>query len=135
MITLLDGRSVDLGNINFDQSSYHFYLIDTSEDITNLISRADKNANWSDFDPTVDNTRASNEASGGSGPVAPLNDSTLSILANQLETDPLAAPIASAKSALNNAVNDLTGGSTVAKIALAAGALLAVAVIVKLSFK
>lgn len=135
MITLSDGRQVSLGNIAFDTSTYHFTLIDTGEDVTNLISRADKNANWPDFDPTVDNTRASNEAAGGSGPVAPLDDSTASIFANQILTDPLAAPINSLKGELNSVVNDITGGSTVGKVALAAGVLLAVAVIVKLSFK
>lgn len=135
MITLLDGTQLSLSDISFDPTTYHFTQISTGADITDNISRADKIANWPNFDPTVDNTRLSNEEAGGTGPVAPLDDSTLSILGTQLATDPLAAPIAAAKSELNNVVNSITGGSTIAKVGLAAGALLAVAVIVKLAFK
>lgn len=58
-ITLLDGRSTDTGSIRWDKSSYHFYL--GSEDVTNLINRADKVANWSGFDVYKDNSRLSAE--------------------------------------------------------------------------
>lgn len=127
MITLLDGRQVALSNISFDSDTYHFTLIDTGEDVTNLISRADKLANWPDFDPTIDNTRASNEASGGTGPVAPLNTSTASIFTNQILTDPLAAPI----SALNSAVAELSASSGIQKIGLILGLGLAAIVLVE----
>jgi hypothetical protein len=89
-ITLSDGTIVPVDSINFDSDTYHFYL--NSQDITNLISRADKIANWTAFDPSVDNTRLSNERTGGTGPVDNLPTNTTGIFIDQILTDPLAAP-------------------------------------------
>lgn len=108
MITLLDGRQVDPANIVFDPNSYHFTL--NSEDVTALISRADKIANWPDFDPTVDNTRLSNQAQNGVNlPQPDLNTDTALIFANQILTDPLAAPLQSLRNEINSVFATTSG--------------------------
>lgn len=122
-ITLSDGRTEDVSAINFDTSNYHFYL--NSEDITALISRADKNANWPNFDPAVDNTRLYNEAKGGTGPVADLPTSTVGIFTDQLLTDPLAAPLSALDSGVREALQ-----STGVRIILAVGVVALIAIIV-----
>ncbi len=101
MITLTDGRQVDESHIVFDRATYHFTI--NSEDITNLIKPSDKMSNWNDFDISIDNTRLYNERRGGVGPVDNLNDSTTSILTDQLLTDPLGAPL----DALDKGVNQI----------------------------
>ena len=60
-LTLLDLRQVDTGSISFNNANYHFVDKTTGEDITNLITRADKVANWSGFDVYKDNSRLSAE--------------------------------------------------------------------------
>lgn len=96
MITLLDGRIIDPAQISFDPATYLFTL--DSEDITALISRADKLANWPQFDPVIDNTRLST-----GNPAIPLNSSVASIFIDRLETDPLDAPLDAAANAFNTA--------------------------------
>lgn len=115
-ITLLDGTSVPVASIVFDPTTYHFFL--NSQDVTDLISRADKIANWSGFDPTVDNTRLANlQTSGNDVPEENLPTNVTGILVNQLLTDPLAAPanaissgIASIKSSFQSPVTWLVVG-------------------------
>jgi hypothetical protein len=93
-ITLLDGRAEDTANVFFDPSTYHFSDATTGEDLTNLISRADKQNNWANFDPYTDNQRIYNETrKGGTGPVADLPTNTGAIFADQILTNPLAAPL------------------------------------------
>lgn len=108
MITLLDGRQVDPANIVFDPQSYHFTL--NSEDVTALIKRADKIANWPDFDPVVDNTRLSNQAQNNVNlPQTDLPTNTAAIFTNQILTDPLAAPLDALKNEINSVFATTTG--------------------------
>jgi hypothetical protein len=93
-LTLLDSRSVDMSEIYFDPNTYHFSDTATGEDLTNLIRRADKQDNWPAFDPYTDNQRIFNETrKGGSGPLGDLQTNSGVIFAEQLLTDPLAAPL------------------------------------------
>jgi hypothetical protein len=107
-ITLLDGRTANTDQIAFDPVTYHFTL--NSEDVTALISRADKQNNWPNFDPAVDNTRLSNQNQNGVNlPEPDLPTNTGGILVNQLLTDPLAAPLDSIKSEFNKVFATTTG--------------------------
>lgn len=129
-ITLLDGTEANTDQIDFDPSTYHFSL--NGQDVTALIKRTDKIANWSNFDPAVDNTRLSNEAHNGVNlPQTDLPTSTVGIFTNQILTDPLAAPIDSFKSAVSKGWNDLTGGSTVVKIGIIAGVAIVALILLK----
>jgi len=93
-ITLLDGRTEDTANIYFDPATYHFSDSATGEDLTNQITRADKQNNWPNFDPYVENQRIYNETrQGGVGPLPDKETNTGVILADQLLTNPLAAPL------------------------------------------
>lgn len=118
MITLMDGRTVAVSDITFDTSTYHFFY--GGEDVTNLITRADKVANWSNFDVTVDNNRIFNEDDASTSNLGAVSDiqagvdatsagqvgttSTLDNLTTQLTTDPLSAPLASADTLLTNSL-------------------------------
>lgn len=123
MITLLDGRQIDPASVNFDTSTYHFYY--GGEDITNLIRRADKIATWPNFDMTVDNNRIFNEdvAAQGNANLGAVQNilggvdatstgqvgstSTFGNFYNQITTDPLNAPLASADNLLKNSLASL----------------------------
>jgi hypothetical protein len=122
---MLDGRIIDTAAISFDPVTYHFTM--GAEDVTNNIRRADKQDNWPEFDPETDNRRASNESRGGFGPVGELEESTLVILGEQLAKDPLAAPLAS----LNTALNQVLGSHGFLKLAALTVAVLVVVVIVR----
>lgn len=115
MITLLTGDIIDPGQVHFDDSTYHFFL--NSQDITGSIKRADKLAYWPTFDPTVDNARIYNESRGGTGPIAPLDESTFDIFTQQIETDPLGAPL----DALDTGVKKVLASSGVQTIGLVLG--------------
>jgi hypothetical protein len=120
-ITLLDGRTEDTANIYFDPATYHFSDTATGEDLTNQIRRADKQNNWPNFDPYVDNQRIYNETrQGGVGPLGDLPTSTAGIFADQILTDPLAAPL-DALSAGVKQVFASSGVKTLVIVAIIAG--------------
>lgn len=81
-LNLLDGTTVDSGEVNWDKSTYHFYDANTGVDITNLITRSDKIINFPGFDGTVDNDRIYREQQvqqTGKDPGPPLNTSVGSL--------------------------------------------------------
>lgn len=93
------GQVVDTDQVAFDPSTYLFTL--NSQDITDNITRADKLANWPNFDPVIDNNRLA-----GKG-VTPLTTSVTSIFFDRLITDPIEAPLDSAANAVNKAFSDI----------------------------
>ena len=95
-IALLDGRRIDVGAISFNESSYQFFF--RSENITNLIRRADKNNFFPEFDPNKDNARLST-----GNPNSELSTSTLGFFTEQILTEPLNAPL----DALDNGVKKI----------------------------
>jgi hypothetical protein len=95
-LTFTDGSTADVGDITFDQSSYHFTYY--NKDVTNLLTQAQKAAGWKSFDRAKDNLRAYNEAKlaqTGSVPPPTGSSSTIRLFAEQLFTDPLGAPLES----------------------------------------
>lgn len=120
LVSFLDNRSADTGNINFDRGTYHFTLRDTGEDVTNQIRRADKEANWAGFDAATDNERLYVEKyirEHGTLPPDVGPTSTWAVLLNNLATDPLGAPL----EVVNNAWNDVVNSSGVKGFALVGG--------------
>jgi hypothetical protein len=103
---LLDNRTVSDDQIAFNHETYHFTIAATGEDITDEIRRNDKLRLIPDFDVDKDNYRLSDELGNGktSGVkfgTAPLQDNTAAIFAEQILTDPLAAPLESANKFAN----------------------------------
>lgn len=103
IITLLDGTQVDTNDVVFDSGSYTFNYGD--QDISSLITQADKLNNWSDFDPKTASLFAYNKQQTQAGLASNIVDpfdtsgagtSTLGNFASQIVTDPLAAPLESA---------------------------------------
>ena len=95
-VSLLDGRTVDAGDIRFDQSSYHFYY--NGVDVTNSLTQNVKAANFPKFDRARDNLRAYEEsytARMGKPPPATGDTSLMSNFVKQITTDPIAAPLES----------------------------------------
>lgn len=108
LITLLDNRTVDTDNVSFNRDIYHFRLNDTGEDITAKIRRRDKENNWTGFDATKDNERLYVEnyvLEHGVLPPTVGSTSTWAVLANQLLTDPLGAPLEAADAAWEQVVS------------------------------
>lgn len=95
-LTFLDGSTADVGDITFDQGSYHFTYY--NKDVTNLLTQAQKAAGWKSFDRAKDNLRAYNEAQlAKTGKVPPPtgSTSTIALFSEQIFTDPLGAPLES----------------------------------------
>jgi hypothetical protein len=118
MAKLLSGGSVPDDSVLFDSGRYHF----TSgfDDITNDLSRAEKERLVSGFDVTRENYRLSAELGHGAayGQV-PLSESTLAPLADQLVTDPFSAPIES----LGRKADQFFGTGGIVKLLLFGGLL------------
>lgn len=94
-ITLIDGRTVQRDSIRFEAGNMRFYL--GAEDITNNIFRSDK-LTFRGFDVNADNRRISYERNNGVRVTeipGPLTTSTAAIFAEQIVTEPLAAPLES----------------------------------------
>lgn len=94
-VKLMDGRIVNVSDINFNTSTqppngYHFTLSATGEDLTNQITRADKLANWPNFDPTLDNDRLYRERQitrTGTDPGPPPSTDTLGYFVQGVSSD------------------------------------------------
>lgn len=130
VIQLLDGRVVDTEDVSFNASNYHFYWDSGAAgniDITNTMSRAQKQDNFRNFDPKVDNDRVYVEnyvRTHGKAPLPPGSTSTMMLFAQQLYNEPLRAPIEQLNTVINNtgkALSEATGIQTVA-VMLAIGA-------------
>ncbi len=103
LITLINGTQLESDTLTFDPDTYHFTV--NGINITDDIRRVDKVALIPDFDVEKENARLFNEKRGGTGPAAPLDDSTSSILGHQLATDPLGAPLAALDKGVSQLVN------------------------------
>lgn len=128
-ITLLDGRQVDSGNVFFDDIDYSFKLGGSGENITALIRAADKRT-FNGFDQTKYNDilYAQNYFRiHGTYPDAVGSTSVWANFANQILTDPLAAPLDS----LNATVSQALGSSGVQKILIFAGLALVALIVLK----
>lgn len=123
-VTLVGGRTVDAGNIRFDETTYHFYL--DGVDVTNSLTQSQKAANWPRFDRAADNLRAYNEAyaakHGGQPPPATGSTSTAELFINQMLTEPFKAPADSLERQLS--------GSPLIKTGMLVGGLALVAYLV-----
>lgn len=116
-ITGISGKFYLVNDLDFDADSYHFIYGNYQQDVTNDITRADKMLLVPDLDIDKENRRLSLEkrdGSGGTGIAEKLDESTTSILVDQLITDPLGAPI----EALNNGFDKLVASPGVRKLAL-----------------
>lgn len=118
-IRLLSGTSVSSLEIDFNDSTYHFFV--NGEDITNDITRADKKRLVPGFDDAKENRRLSSEhpATGRTSGYGtdPLTESTLGIFAWQLASEPLVAPLA----ALDKGVSQVLASSGVHFLSSVAG--------------
>lgn len=107
-VILSDGRQLPADDdLEFDSATYRFYY--QNEDITNLISRKQKRALVAGFDDQLENNRINLEKGHGSGGATnnePLDESTGDIFANQIITDPLAAPIEAGANAINSIISN-----------------------------
>ena len=93
-ITMMDGRTVDSGDIRFDQDSHTFSI--NGVDVTSRIKQSDKAANFSGFDRATDNERAYRMAQlrkTGMMPPPTGETSTTKNFFSLVTTDPLGAPI------------------------------------------
>jgi hypothetical protein len=134
MITLLDGRQMTDDNFALDERNYHITLESTGEDVTNLVTRADKIALFPGFDIERESYRLSTEkpASGGGRTATerdlePLDESTASIFVGQILHDPLAAPIQT----LDATVDQVFASTGVRKILVVAALIVAAAIYFK----
>ena len=123
MIKTISGRTVDERDLAFNARTYHFSLISTGEDVTDDIYRRDKLALVPDFDERQENYRLSVEkpASGGGrtateSDLRDLDESTGSIFADQVTSDPLAAPL----EAVDKAVKQVLSSSGIKTILILA---------------
>ena len=107
IISLLDGTLVDSTDINLAPDNIHFNQISSGEDITFLMKVADKKS-FPLFDLTKSNSQIYAKT-----PPAP-TDGTFSIMADQLLTNPLGAPV----EALNKGVSQIFDSSGVQKLIL-----------------
>jgi hypothetical protein len=143
MVTLLppDGRTLSEDEFFFDPETYHFTLAN-DEDVTNLIRQADKIRMIPDFDQNEDLRRLSAERaarggtsavnSGAPTPMGPasreeLDESTASIFVGQILHDPLAAPIQT----LDSTVDQVFASSGVKKLVVVAALIVAAAIYFK----
>lgn len=127
-ITGISGATYNVHELEFDNESYHFTYGSYSQDVTKDIKFADKLLLVPDLDQKKELLRVSSESGhytpGGS---TPLEESTAVILADQLTTDPLAAPL----QALSNGFDEVIKNSGVRKFALLGFLGLAIYFIVK----
>lgn len=116
---LISNLTIPDSDVSFDPATYHFTQISTGKDITNDIRRIDKIRLVPDFDIERENFRLSDELGNGADTghtlgLDPLQDNTAAIFAEQIITDPLAAPLESAnnlaKKLLNSPAVLLTAG-------------------------
>lgn len=107
-ITLLDGRRVDPALIRFDPGSYHFFL--NAEDVTNLVTRADKQTLFPAFDPVTDNNRLNSE---GKHATVAGSTSVWGNFGSQIINDPLTAPLDSLTSGVKQVFSN-TGFQVIA---------------------
>jgi len=124
MIQLLDGRQVDKSSVFFDDSNYSFKLGGTGEDITRLIRAIDKQT-FAGFDQTVYNeivyVQHYQATHSGALPAGVGSTSTWGNFVNQLVTDPLAAPLQTFDSAVNQIFSSTGVKSLLILAAVAAG--------------
>ncbi len=128
ILATISGRHLESTAIELDPTTQHFTY--SSEDVTNDLFRSDK-ATFDGFDVTLDNERIykekyAKEHGGSSAPVVG-STSTLDIFANQILTDPLAAPI----EAVDNAVAKLTNSSGIKTLAIVGVLIIAAAIYFK----
>lgn len=96
IITLLSGRMVDEGNIEFNEDNYHFSENTKQNvlDITDDIKRSDKLYLVPWFDIEKENNRLSSERGHTPGQgLGSKSESTVGIFTEQIFTDPLGAPL------------------------------------------
>lgn len=126
--TLIDGRTVAMGDIIFNAEIHHFYL--GNEDITNLLKRADKRQ-FSGFDEVTDNDRIYVEKymreHNGELPPEVGSSSVWWNFKELLITDPLGAPL----EALDSGVKKLWASSGIKVIVAAVAVLVVVVLVVK----
>jgi hypothetical protein len=124
--TLLDGRTVAMGDIVFNPAIHHFYL--GNEDITGLLKRADK-LQFDGFDTETENSRLYVEKyireHNGALPPEIGSTSVWWQFKELLINDPLGAPL----DALDSGISKLWS-STGIKVIVAAVAVLVVVVLV-----
>ncbi len=128
ILTTISGRHIESDAVEFDSSTYHFLY--NSEDITDDLFRADKRT-FSGFSDDIENERKYKEkyARDHGGTSAPVvgSTSTLDIFANQILTDPLAAPV----DAIDSAVKKLTNSSGIKTLAIVGVLIIAAAIYFK----
>lgn len=116
-VSLLDGRTIDAGDVRFDEGSYHFYY--NGVDVTNLLTQNNKAANFPRFDRARDNLRAYEESYTkrmGTPPPPTGDTSLMSNFVKQITTDPVAAPLEAFDRAVEN-VKQSTGIQAIGTIA------------------
>lgn len=127
IISTISGGTLETSEITFNPETYHFADKD-GNDVTDDIRRVDKLFIVPTFDVEKDNARLYNKkAHGQDVPLAPLDDSTTSILAHQLATDPLGAPL----DALDAGVAKITASKGIQVILVGAVILLVALVIIE----
>lgn len=90
----INGNNYAVNQISFDPETYLFTYGDAEKDITNDIFSKDKQLLVPDFDLATENyRRASANGDYKPGGMQPLEENTAVILADQLISDPLAAPL------------------------------------------
>jgi hypothetical protein len=82
---------INEAELTFNPDNYHFAF--RGQDVTNLISRADKIRLVPDFDIDRENYRLSSELGAGGYGQDALNESVGGIFVDQMLTDPLGAPL------------------------------------------
>ena len=131
IITLLDGRTEDTGNVFFDPATYVFKDIASGEDLSNLIRFADK-SNFPGWDAAKQLAFTSNNSQGiANTPENTLTPGetpgTLSNFWTQLTTDPLAAPLDS----LNKGIDKLVQAPAILKVGVAAVVVIGIVLILR----
>lgn len=120
-ITLLNGQTIDSSNVRLESDDIHFTQISTGTDITRQMKFVDKRL-WPDFDSEKSNALLYSTVP---GPI--LDDSTADAFFNQLETDPLGAPLA----AFNSAVSQIFDASGTKTILWVGGGLLVLILLIR----
>jgi len=121
IVHLFDNRDVEVTSIIFDAGEQRFYLMNEQggpgEDITVQLTQADKLTIGGDhYDQNYDLRRASGSKNGKSYPKLGQEPSTSTgeILADQMATDPLGAPLDAAKNAVNQGTKAIADAANTA---------------------
>lgn len=114
-IQLLNGTTVDTDAINFDKSTYQFYL--GSENLTDLIRRIDKRR-FSGFDDTTENLRVYKLAHPDAMDTGPTT--IWGNFWNQISTDPLEAPVELLERKVGGALDSTTGKIAIVLVVIGA---------------